>query len=71
MFYRRCPRCGKYMDAHSVYSKTRSPRLVFTCQCGYTTEKDPAGLAYNNVLDRYKLAKYINDTKTIQRDSND
>ena len=56
MIIRSCPKCGKYMEAHTAYSKLKNPKLIFHCkQCGYSTDKDEAGLVYSNILDRYKL----------------
>ena len=52
---RSCPKCGKYMEVHTIYSKLKTPKLIFYCKCGYSTDKDEAGLVYSNVLDRYKL----------------
>lgn len=67
MFYGNCPACGKPISVHAVYSKTKSPCIVLTCNsCGYKSDRDKAGWTYRNVLDRYGFTDYLLNVKGEQ-----
>lgn len=51
-----CPKCGKVMKVNLFFDgTTNSGTRSYICDCGYVASKDPAGLKYSNIIDRYKF----------------
>ena len=51
-----CPKCGKVLKLKLFFDgTTNNGTRSYVCSCGYISYKDPAGLCYSNIMDRYKL----------------
>ena len=51
-----CPKCGKVMKVNLLFDGTTNHGTrSYICDCGYIADKDPAGLHYSNIMDRYKF----------------
>lgn len=43
----KCPNCGLYMTSHRKYI-FGGARIVWTCLCGYSTERCDSGMTYSD-----------------------
>ena len=51
-----CPKCGKVLKLKMFFDGTiNNGTRSYVCSCGYISDKDPAGLRYSNIIDRYKF----------------
>jgi len=51
-----CPKCGKVLKMKLFFDGTTNHGIrSYICDCGYTVDKDPAGLLHSNIMDRYKF----------------
>ena len=49
-----CQNCGKVMKLKLFFDGTTNTGVrSYVCDCGATSSKDPAGLHYSNIIDRY------------------
>lgn len=43
----KCPKCGRYMSSYMEYT-FGCARLVWTCECGYSTKDCSTGMSFDS-----------------------
>lgn len=54
----KCPKCGLYMASHMKYI-FGGAKVVWTCVCGYSTERCETGIVYSDRTEGKTACEYI------------